>query len=170
MKTPKLATNTRDAESGLQPLPPSQGIFYLIRFPEGWEPVISRFSEGQEMGHPVFWRMQVVPHLTLRWAPILKRNHIDVETDLRPCEYGFPRGRVVSKGKGRFSVVHGNEFMPFMKITPAHIETLFGIAGMAKWLEDDHEHCLREDKDPVRQILRLKENWKALESHRYNAS
>ena len=47
-----------------------------------------------------------------------------------------------------------------MKVTRAAIEGRFGIVGLARWQEDDHEHCLREDKDRVRALLGLRENWK----------
>ena len=46
-----------------------------------------------------------------------------------------------------------------MKVSRAAIEGLFGINGLARWHEDDHEHCLREDKESVRQILALLEDW-----------
>ena len=157
-------TNSKNYEDGL--VPPAEGIFYIVRFPEGWEPIIARFSGGLEMGHPVFWRERVVPHLSLRWATVLKRSRIDLESELRPCEYGFPRGRIVRQDE-RFCVVYGNEFKPFMKIAKASIEKLFGITGKASWSEDDHEHCLREDKQPLRHILRLKENWDHFDPKRF---
>jgi hypothetical protein len=140
-------------------LMPSEGIFYAVRFPERWEPVTLRFREAEEAGHPDFWRRHVVARLAAAWSKVLRRTAASLESELRLCEYGFPRGRVVRQG-ARFRVFHGNDLERYMKVTKAAIEGCFGIVGLARWEEDDHEHCLREDKESTRQILYLQENWK----------
>ena len=55
------------------PLKYSEGIFYVVRFPEGWVPVALRFEKGQEAGHPDFWRQQVVPRMALAWSKVLNK-------------------------------------------------------------------------------------------------
>ena len=65
----------------------------------------------------------------------------------------------MNKGQ-RYVVYHGADLEPFMEIQQSGIESLFGLVGAARWAKDDHEHCVREDKESIRQILRLQENWK----------
>jgi hypothetical protein len=142
-----------------RPPGPSEGIFYVVRFPRGWESVALRFDQGQEVGHPEFWREQIVPRIAREWSRVLNRAARALETELRMLEYGFPRGRVVRQAT-RFTVFNGNDLGRFMKVTKAAIEGRFGIIGLARWQEDDHEHCLREDKEAVRQLLHLREDWK----------
>jgi hypothetical protein len=89
-----------------------------------------------------------------------------LEEDLRLCEYGFPRGRIV-KQRNRYLVLHGDDLEPFMKLKRSGIECLFDIGGRTRWVEDDHEHCLREDKECVRQTLHLSEDWKHVDPERY---
>lgn len=138
---------------------PSEGIYYVVRFPERWELFTLRFDTGHESGHPDFWQQHVVPRLSRRWTNVLGHSVGQLELELRRYEYGFPRGRVVKQGK-RFLVYHGRDLEPFMKIKRTAIEALFGIVGLARWKEDEHERCLREDKEPIRQILQLWEDWR----------
>lgn len=144
-------------------LTPCNGIFYIVRFPDGWTPIALRFDNIEDCGHPEFWWSQVVPKLAGAWSPALGRTVSELRTDLRLCEYGFPRGRVV-KQRNRFVILHGDELESFMKLKRREIETLFGIPGRATWREDEHEQCLNEDKETVRETLCLKENWKVLTS------
>jgi hypothetical protein len=131
----------------------------VVRFPELWEPVVLRFEDGQEAGHPDFWLQRVMPRIAQAWSKVLHRAPKDLESELRLSEYGFPRGRVVRQGT-RFRVFHGHDMEPFMGIKRSAIEASFGITGLARWLGDDHERCLREDKESIRQVLELRENWK----------
>lgn len=83
-------------------------------------------------------------------------------SELRLCEYGFPRGRIVRQAT-RYVVLHGNDLEPFMRIKRTTIEALFGISGCARWCEDEHEHCLADDKQAVREILGIEEDWRHTE-------
>jgi hypothetical protein len=49
--------------------------------------------------------------------------------------------------------------MRFMKSTRAEVEVLFGIKGLARWEQDDHEQCQRADTESVRETLGLREDW-----------
>ena len=143
-------------------LTPCEGIFYVVRFPDGWKPVAMRFEGIEDCGHPDFWRSHVVPMLVRAWSPVLRTTMHALTSDLRLCEYGFPRGRVV-KQDTRYVVMHGNDLERFMRVKRRSIEELFGIAKKAAWSEDDHEHCLRDDKNAIRSVLRISTDWKHVE-------
>jgi len=144
---------------GPNPAPrPSEGIFYVARFPEGWKPMALRFESGVDVGHPVFWGQKVVPCLARAWSPVLRRSVAELASALDLCEYGFPRGRVVRQG-ARHLIYHGNNLTPFMKIRRPAIESIFELACAARWEDDEHERCLSKDKDTIRQLLRLHEDW-----------
>ena len=49
--------------------------------------------------------------------------------------------------------------MPF--VSKDEIETAFNIKGKAKWFDDGHERCIAHDKDIVRRLLRIEEDWEA---------
>ncbi len=138
---------------------PSEGIFYVVRLPNAWEPMTLRFEGGADVGHPDFWRHKLVPLLARAWSPLLGLSARELESNLSLCEYGFPRGRVVRQGN-TFRVFHGNDLRKFMNITRVSIEGQFGIIGAARWQEDEHEQCLKEDKQAVQALLRLREDWK----------
>jgi len=72
--------------------------------------------------------------------------------------YAFPRGRVTKVGT-KYVIYHGNDLQPWMKVTKRQIEKVFGVTGRCRWEFDDHERCQTPDKEEMRRLLRLKEDW-----------
>jgi hypothetical protein len=138
---------------------PTTGIFYVIRYPEGWEVVASRHDEYPDDGHPDFWRRAAVTAmLAQRWHKALDLPSDELSEDLRKYDYGFPRGRIAKVGK-QYCVYYGKDIQPYMKISRKMVERLFNIEGKARWVFDEHEQCLKSDKEEVQRLLRIKEDW-----------
>src|ERR1700693_536582 len=136
-----------------------EGIYYLVRYSSGWCLMSCRFDEEGEMSHSDFWRLFAVSAMVAQqWQRKLRRDLDDLTEDLRLPVYAFPRGRVTKVGE-KYHVYHGNDLQPFMKITRKLIERSFGIAGCCQWTFDEHERCLTEDKDAMRELLEIKEDW-----------
>lgn len=139
-------------------LDPAEGIYYVVRRPDGWRLCSNRYASGPEIGHPAFWEERLAARVAAGWAAALGVPGIRLEAELRLCCYGFPRGRVARRGR-RFVVFHGNDVMRFMRVARHDIEKAFGIEGVALWEHDEHEQCLDTDKLTVRQCLGLLEDW-----------
>jgi hypothetical protein len=148
----------------------SEGIYFVIRQPEGWKLVAFRFDEHPDGGHPEFWEAYVTPMLVKAWAPRLfgklkdaerHRRELALKAELDLHYDGFPRGRVTRNEEiGRFMVYHGANLKPAMKLTLRAIEQAFGITGQANWEFDDHEQCSTFSAEGVRSALGLREQWK----------
>ena len=144
---------------------PSEGIFYVVRYPKGWKLLAYRFKELTELDHSQFWEKYAAVNLSRLWDSH-RRNEGDnrqgIFDELRYCPYGFPRGRIV-KTETRFSIFHGGDFMAVSKVKRTDIENYFGIQGKSRWLRDEHERCLLHDKEIIRDTLQIRENWNAVE-------
>mgnify|MGYP003348494231 CR=1 FL=1 len=141
-----------------------EGIFYVAPFPQGWRVVRWNFSSQSDKGHPHLWTAKVVRFLAFEWCAETDRRtpkEDRLRQQLAMLVYACPRGRIVKVGK-RFKVYHGNDLERFMNITRSWIESSFDIAGRATWEFDDHERCQQPDKEAFRQLLGIKEDWKAV--------
>lgn len=140
---------------------PSSGAWYWLRFPEGWNPFTIRLDEvfdEEATGHYVIWQ-QAASALAKAWALIRKADYQDLLHELADCHYGFPRGRVVIQPDGAANVYWGEE-----KIVSGRraIESRFGLS-QATWHFDDHERAILPEKQQVRQLLGLTEDWPAVD-------
>lgn len=150
----------------------SEGIYFIVRLPTGWELVPFRFDEHTDGGHPEFWEAHLTSLLARKWAPELFRNLNAVE--LRRCELrlqgeldlhydGFPRGRVTRiDDPDRFVIYHGNNLKPAMKVARRAVERAFGIKKRVDWRFDDHEQCTAFSAEGIRSALRLRDRWKTV--------
>ena len=144
---------------------PSEGIYYVLRYPDGWQPFALRFDEFPEMDHSDMWADFVAPVLAQGWSRALKLPPTRLENRLKLHAYGFPRGRVArAPGKMIFNILYGGDVTPAMGVSNATIERLFSVTGVSKWVRDEHEQCQLDDRDAVRDALRIgpKESWKAV--------
>jgi len=133
-----------------------EGIWYLIKGIKGWGLCVNKFSPDSTMlYHPAFWERHLAPRLARQYK--LTRQ---AAAELALCPYAFPRGRVTRIGGG-FRMYHGADWMPF--VTKDAIEAAFNIKGKAKWFEDGHERCIAHDKDAVRRLLQITDDWDAVE-------
>jgi len=141
----------------------SEGIFYLIALFREWAIMPVRFDQQSEFGHTDFWEQSVVDHLVTQWHSKVINTFpapAELRAALLPLVYAFPRGRVVRQGD-QFTVYHGNNLKPFMKMSRRFIEGDFGIQGRATWVFDEHEQCVAHDRDQMREVLGLKQTWPA---------
>jgi len=142
---------------------PTEGIFYVICLPSGWRLMAYRFDEEGEESHSSYWRHGGVAALLAKeWRPKTRIGaHNLTEGDLELLLYAFPRGRVTRVG-AKYVVYHGKDIQPFMRITKQQIEKAFGITRRCRWTFDDHEQCQTSDKEEMRRLLGLKEDWSAV--------
>ena len=133
-----------------------EGIWYLARGIKGWGLYTHVFNpDSKVLYHNVFWEKLLAPRLARHYK--LTRQ---AAAELALCPYAFPRGRVTKIG-AELRVYHGSDWMPF--ITKDAIESAFNIKGKARWFEDEHERCITHDKDAVRKLLQIADDWKAVE-------
>lgn len=138
---------------------PTEGIYYIIRLPKGWELLTHRHDEfPEEWNHEEVWRADVAPMLARAWTKIVGVPSDKLTKQLEFHYTAFPRGRIGRDGV-RWIVRHGNNLAPFMGISRSRVERAFELPN-AQWELDLHEQCLPEDAEAVQRILKLKEQWK----------
>lgn len=136
---------------------PTTGIYYILRYPNGWRLFSFRYDQHPgELGHPDVWERFVVKSLAEPWSRRLRVNPRWLAEELRLCCYGFPRGRVVGVGHRRLVVLWGADHLRF--VTKAAVARAFSCPGL-RWEIDEHEHCQCDDKEAVRRVLRIEEDW-----------
>ena len=153
----------RPADNDSSPRAGSEGIFYIIALFGKCAIMPERFDQQTEFGHTDFWEQSVVDYLVTQWHSKVINTFptpADLRSALLPLVYAFPRGRVVRQGD-QFTVYHGNNLKPFMKMSRRSIEGDFGIQGRATWVFDEHEQCIPADRDQIRDVLGLKQTWPA---------
>lgn len=149
--------------------PPSEGLYYVVRFPNAWRLMARRLDlelamgfSRDEMNHSRFWRIWgLLSLITGQWYKQLRVDRLDLSKRLRFLLYAFPRGRVTKVGE-TYVIYHGNDLRPFMCITKQQIEERFSIVKQCRWEFDEHEQCLIADKEEMRSLLKIKEDWPAV--------
>ena len=151
---------------------PTEGIYYVIRTPEGWRLIIYRYGTAAEsrpeIHHVEFWQTEVAPCLAQLWAGVMAPPAtrslfaVRLKHQLHGLYYAFPRGRI-DRGNGTvYCVRNGNNMnrkMPTRKL----VEKAFEIKGVCEWEFDSHEQCMDEDASAIRELLKLKETWISVE-------
>lgn len=132
---------------------PSEGIFYIVRNPEGWEPLCYRFDEFPEFDHSDFWEEFVVPVVSMRWAKVLGLKASKLEKELELLPYAFPRGRISRNSVTQYVVYHGGNLPS--QISKKTINRMFGLPSNANWEFDSHEVCSLADKAAISRIFKL---------------
>ena len=144
------------------PASPREGIYYIVRDPDGWRLAAQWGAPGKDTQHQTMWEEDLAPALADQWASADAGTATELANALKILVFGFPRGRV-TKVKDKFVVYHGNDLKPFMRISKADIDAAFGIAGQSRWALDDHERCVQFEKEELRSLLQLTEDWPATE-------
>lgn len=132
---------------------PTEGLWYVVRFPKAWRLLAVYVPSASDFGHEWYWESYVAPQLGSEWRLPVR----DVRS-LSVCVYGFPRGRVVRARHG-YVVYHGGDFEAF--VSRSEIMQVFNLSSRTGFRLDRHEQCLYLDKEAVRTILRAKEDWSA---------
>jgi len=139
----------------------SEGIFYVVRFPTGWKLVPHCFDQGAETNHYDLWESSLAGMVATKWSKTLGTTVPLLTREFELLTYGFPRGRITKSGR-RFRVFHGDDILPAMKVSRDAVEEAFGIAGRCFWQFDEHEQCIAHDKEEIRRILGIDEDWNAV--------
>lgn len=139
----------------------TEGIYYVVRYPTKWRLVSDPFIGGRDNDHYKWWEEVVAGMVALEWAKPLGQDATALQKAIRLLTYAFPRGRV-SRVDNRYLVLHGGDLTASMKISKKVIEQPFGIAGNCSWHLDEHEHCQADDKEQMREILNITDDWDAV--------
>lgn len=132
-----------------------------MRYLAGWELLATRFEQGADTNHYDWWEASVAGIVAAKWAKRLRVIPKKLEQELAMLTYAFPRGRISKVGR-HFLVLQSGDITPAMSISKDAIEAAFGIAGRCSWRFDEHELCIEADRDEMRRILRIPENWNAV--------
>ena len=138
-----------------------EGIYYVVRYPTRWAFLYSRFQGDPVDNHYEWWEETVVGLLAAKWKKVLAKNRSTIQSELGLLTYAFPRGRISKVGR-RFKILHGADLTSSMKISKKFIENAFHISGRCSWQFDEHEQCQMEDKEEMRRLLNLEEDWSAV--------
>jgi hypothetical protein len=139
----------------------SEGIFYVVRYPSGWNLLVNRFEGSDGIGHPQWWEATVAALVAAKWARRLKIAPETLEQEILLLTYAFPRGRV-TKVRTTHRICYGADLDLATYNLMAAVEDAFNIKGRLSWAFDEHEQCLMFDKEEMRRILHLREDWKAV--------
>jgi len=149
----------------------TEGIYFVVRLPKCWRLISFPYGKNPEHDHFCYWETHVTAILSKAWAPQIfphaGRDRLNYEQRLKSeldLYYdGFPRGRVTWRDDlERFTIFHGNNLKPSMKVSRRNIEMAFGIAGRADWEFDDHEQCTAYSAEAIGRILPVKASWKTV--------
>lgn len=149
---------------------PSEGVFYVVRLPDGWQLCSFRFDEYGPIGLPDCWVQVLEPflniwldHLGNRESEEFKARHAALEHELGQLVAGydtFPRGEVRREpGRKQFIVHHGGELLRQMHVPRKEIEEAFGISGHARWVEDQTHISDHRNAQRVRSLLPIEDKW-----------
>ena len=139
---------------------PAHGIYYVVRYPEGWDLEFVRTSDVEQDWdgeHSAWWTEELAHKLAVAWTPLLKTNFSYIEHQLKSASHAFPRGRVESNPP---TIFWGNNLTAQMRIAAADICRAFGFrAEIVKWHVSQWEMANQEDRDLVRGLIGIQENW-----------
>jgi hypothetical protein len=149
---------------------PSEGVFFVLRLPKGWQLCTCRHDEYGPLGLPDFWVESLGSFLNIWLAHFSEtdrehaaKRHAALERALGLIVAGydaFPRGEVKrSADRKRYIVRHGGELARRMKISRKEIEEAFGIRGRASWAADPQLKSTAESAQRLRGLLGITEAW-----------
>ena len=149
---------------------PSEGVFFVVRLPSGWQLCTCRHDEYGSMGLPDFWVETLDPLLNIWLAHFEKHaakeansRHAAIEAAVGLLMAGydaFPRGEVKrGVGKRRYLVRHGGELTRHMHVPRREVEDAFCIRGKANWVVDHRHTSIQESARRIRNLLPITEKW-----------
>jgi hypothetical protein len=149
---------------------PSEGVFFVLRLPKGWQLCTCRHDEYGPLGLPDFWVEALGSFLNIWLSHFLEKDrehassrHTALERALGMVVAGFdafPRGEVQLGGeRNQYVVRHGGEMNRALKVSRREVEDAFGIQGRAKWVEEERLASAPESAERLRKLLPIKEHW-----------
>jgi hypothetical protein len=152
------------------PSDPSEGVFFVLRLPKGWQLCTCRHDEYGPLGLPDFWVEALGPFLNIWLSHFLERGrhlaqkrHAAIERALGLIVAGydaFPRGEIKrGEERNQFVIRHGGELSRALRVSRREVEEAFGIHGRVKWVQDERLASARESAQRLRKLLAIKEHW-----------
>lgn len=140
-----------------------EGIYCVVRYPEGWELVINRFERGEDINHAEWFKNTVAGMVATKWAPVLQRSPTDIEAHIKKLSHAFPRGRIIRRAaEDDFLFCHGDDLPPSMQVEYWMIPDAFDIDGLHWRTVDLSQRCWMSHKDAMRGYLGINEDWRAV--------
>jgi len=149
---------------------PSEGVFFVVRLPSGWQLCTCRHDEYGKMGLPDFWVETLHPFLSV-WLEYFEKHaakevasrHGALESAIGVLVAGydaFPRGEVRrADDSQKFIVRHGGELTRHMHVPHREVEEAFGLSGKANWIVDPHHASMPDSARRLRSLLPITEKW-----------
>jgi hypothetical protein len=154
---------------------PSEGVFFVLRLPKGWQLCTCRHDEYGPLGLPDFWVEALSSFLNIWIAHFMEgdrknavKRHAALERALGLIVAGydaFPRGEVKrSEDRRHYMIRYGGDLTRKLKVSRREIEEAFGIRGRAKWIADKRMAPAKESAQRLRGLLTIEETWEGASS------
>lgn len=145
----------------------SPGSFALIPTHKGWKLVTFSFEEwGHEVEVEHIWPL-VAKALTIFWLKPLNLPHDQFQTlaaQLAACPLALPQGTV--QNVQGWHVFWADNFPSKCLVTPKLVESAFGLENCwVEWVVSEQERSHPEQKQELRKILKLAEDWPEIGWH-----
>ena len=141
---------------------PREGIYYVLRFPDGWQLAVKRFGSDADYSHPVWFEQEVAAMIANGSAKKLGKSPKAIEQRIKNLCYAFPRGRVTIVGNETL-IYHGADLTPAMGVdTTDEVSSAFEVEGVGRTCFDEHEQAQVADRDDMRRYLGIKDYWCAV--------
>lgn len=137
--------------SGLQ----SEGVYYCCKLPSGWK---FYGLKGSTSNHYDFWKEKVLPSIVINYYPHRTDLNSKIYNALKENYCGFPRGRV-SMSSDHYDVWNGNNLPNNVQSYFNQQITKFFCLKNPKFSFYAHEQCVDDDKNRVRKVFKIKEDW-----------
>jgi hypothetical protein len=114
------------------------------------------------MNHIPAWRSILAPEVASAWSSVLGIDAKALTQQLLSLPHAFPRGRIEKVAANEFSIYHGDD-LAATGILPTQILQAFTLTNkQINWVVDPHEQCELSQKDAIRQILNITDDWPAV--------
>jgi hypothetical protein len=138
------------------PLNTAGGVYYVLRYPKGWRFEPNKNDIDPETDHRGLWE-ELSFVLASQWAPIIATPRDQLYAQLLLLHQAFPRGRVVVQGLRHF-VRHGGNLQSWMGVSHHRVEAYYGLSA-PEWVLDSHECCPCAQKEQLRKLLNMNDDW-----------
>ena len=140
---------------------PSSGLYYTCRYPENWKfefVRISDYCENSPGDHRNWWCKEVADKLSTSWARHLRTSFRELYPQIATLAQGFPHG-LVSLHSNR--VLYASRPPPGGESLESKVTRSFGLNDQTRWEESRSENVLFTEKEALRALLCIPEDWPA---------
>ena len=151
--------------------PPYSGPAYTwIDSSLNWRLYAAKCDKWSSQEHTEIWEYELSRVVAKNWSVDHK--------DIRKLWYAFPRFRVAVKDspeyiqlsyyrslKTRCLVIHGGDLKG--KVSQSSIEEAYCLKSReTTYIVSDHEKCITSQKEAIRRLLRIREDWPSISNPR----